>query len=305
MFWMKVKMQIKAFLCVAGGCLGFFLLQTGLNISYGQNVTANQNVSDALICSQMIKLAERAKRIPRGLLEAIARVESGRLVPDQRLTRPWPWTVTAQGSGKFYPNREAALAAIEQFQRDGVNNIDIGCMQVNFLYHGNSFDSYDEILDPVNNVAYATELLFSLFQRHRNWDQAVRFYHSSDPEKHNNYLARVVDAWQRYEEPVPLPLKLSPEVQKIEQERAILEQTQEIEPQRRRNLNPLAEENELTLKSKLFSDSLRRTLKVETLSEAKRRSPPNRTTLRNAEESNRPISGKNATFFLDTLDEAF
>jgi hypothetical protein len=306
MFWTKNNPALRKALFFASVPFGLCFL---FPLKGHSQQEVRSSVDDTLICSQMIELAERSKRIPRGLLEAIARVESGKLVPDLRLTKPWPWTVTADGVGKFYPTKQGALAAIEQFKRDGIDNIDVGCMQVNLLYHGDGFASYNEALDPINNVAYATEFLFALFQRHRNWDQAVRFYHSSDPEKHNNYLANVVDAWQSYDEPVPLPLKLSPDAQRIEQERLAFEKAQEQNLQnlssRKTTKNPLAKENEVILKSKLFADRLRRSNRIIPKEDKDAIARARRERFENQDDRSRIKPGKNPRGFIDALEESF
>ena len=57
------------------------------------------DASAASLCQAAILDAERSLKLPKGLLPAIARVESGR--PDPRTGRvlPWPWTIDVEGNG--------------------------------------------------------------------------------------------------------------------------------------------------------------------------------------------------------------
>ena len=169
------------------------------NMAFGQeqvNISAQEGRGDKEICAYMVDLAEKAKRIPEGLLQAIALVESGRK-QGQAAKTAWPWTVTTPRGGKFFETRAQALKEVEGLRVDGKTNIDIGCMQVNLFYHGRGFGSLQEALSPVNNVAYATEFLVSLYRRYDNWGDAVKHYHSSDPQKNNYYLQKVIAAWRQ------------------------------------------------------------------------------------------------------------
>ena len=161
-----------------------------------QGGDASESRDDATICIELTQLAERTRRFPKGLLYAIARVESGRQVRVDSTPAPWPWTVTVGGEGRYYDSKDEAVKAVEQLQRDGRSNIDVGCMQVNLHHHGRAFSSVAEAIDPVNNVAYATEYLVVLYKRYNNWEEAIKYYHSSDPGKHNYYLARVKRVWE-------------------------------------------------------------------------------------------------------------
>ncbi len=145
----------------------------------------------SIACGQAISAAESLTEIPQHLLHAIALVESG-ISPGAGKSRvPWPWTVMAQGRGRYFRNRADAVAEVRDLLRQGVFNIDVGCMQVNLRYHGLAFQSLEEAFDPVVNVAYAARFLQDLHGRHGNWDAAVKHYHSATPRLHNRYRTKV------------------------------------------------------------------------------------------------------------------
>lgn len=148
------------------------------------------------ICPALIEQAEQARNIPQHLLLAISIAESGRGDRATGERFPWPWTVMAEGQGRYFSSKAEALAHIRALQARGVRNIDVGCMQVNLQYHGNNFASVEDALDPVNNVAYATAFLVDLRQDLHSWTKAVKFYHSATVARHTPYRAKVYDIWE-------------------------------------------------------------------------------------------------------------
>ena len=87
------------------------------------------------ICAAVISEVEPQWRIPDKLLYAISVVETGRWDTETEQNFAWPWTVTAEGKGRYFATKETAIRAVEQLQMRGVSNIDVGCMQVNLRYH--------------------------------------------------------------------------------------------------------------------------------------------------------------------------
>jgi hypothetical protein len=148
------------------------------------------------LCAAAIAETERQSRIPARLLAAVATVESGRWDKAARKSVSWPWTVTAEGEGKFFVTREKAIRAVRIMRRAGIRNIDVGCMQINLAYHPNAFASLNDAFDPIENAAYAAVLLASLRVNKRSWLRAVQFYHSSNPERQARYGDKVFKAWR-------------------------------------------------------------------------------------------------------------
>ena len=151
---------------------------------------------DHALCTRSIDAAERARQIPRFLMQAIAQVESGRWSAADEANLAWPWTVYAEGRGRYLPSKAEAIAEVEALIRRGVRNIDVGCMQVNLHYHGRAFASLEEAFDPVHNVAYATSFLVDLRRSTRSWTAAVKSYHSRTRKLHIPYRKKVYQAWR-------------------------------------------------------------------------------------------------------------
>lgn len=149
------------------------------------------NVAPDALCHHAVTAAEELTGIPQDLMRAISLVESGIFLPEAGGRVAWPWTVMAQGRGRYFRTREDAVEAVRGLLKAGVANIDVGCMQVNLQYHGLAFSSLEEAFDPVTNVAYAASFLLDLKNRHGNWDKAVRHYHSATPARNQPYRRKV------------------------------------------------------------------------------------------------------------------
>lgn len=147
------------------------------------------------ICAQEIARAEAHRGIPAGLLSSIALAESGRWRDAHTATIAWPWTVMAEGKGRFFQSRAKAEAALRELADRSVTNVDVGCMQVNMRYHGDAFASSGAALDPARNVAYAADFLLRLKRRHGTWVQAVGHYHSANRTYNRPYMLRVFTYW--------------------------------------------------------------------------------------------------------------
>jgi hypothetical protein len=146
-------------------------------------------------CRAAARLAEHEMGIAPGLLAAIAQVESGRRDPQQGSSGPWPWTVSAEGQGRYFETKEEAVAHVRKLQARGVQLIDVGCMQVNLLHHPAAFAGLEEAFDPVANARYAARFLKELQATRNDWMLAASHYHSQTPARAEAYRARIASAW--------------------------------------------------------------------------------------------------------------
>jgi hypothetical protein len=148
------------------------------------------------LCGPSITAAEDSARLPQNLLEAIAEVESGRPDPSTRRLQPWPWTINAEGVGAFFASKAEAIAAVRTLQARGVRSIDVGCMQVNLMFHPTAFASLEEAFDPHANASYAARFLNALHAGTRDWSGAIGAYHSQTQALGDEYRRRVLALWQ-------------------------------------------------------------------------------------------------------------
>ncbi len=152
---------------------------------------------DTLLCLKEAVRLEKRERIRPNLLSAIALVESGRYFKQYPTGIPWPWTVTAEGKGTFYDSKEEALAAVRALMEKGVENIDVGCMQINLKYHPDAFDSLEDAFSPSKNVAYAADFLKRNYQETKSWGEAATRYHSRNVRKAFKYEDKLLETWNR------------------------------------------------------------------------------------------------------------
>jgi Transglycosylase SLT domain len=160
--------------------------------------------SPSALCRGAITAAERALGVPDRLMQAIGVVESGR--PDERGgVTAWPWTINVEGTGYIFDTKAEAIAAVNSYRAQGARSIDVGCMQVNLLHHGDAFASLEQAFDPVANARYAAEFLQRLLAQTGSWPRAAAGYHSMTPDVGADYARKVLAVWARpgLGEPVP------------------------------------------------------------------------------------------------------
>lgn len=147
--------------------------------------------ADWRLCRAAVREAERGTQLPPNLLASIARVESGRRNPDTGEFAPWPWTINAEGQGKFFRTKAEAIAEVRALQARGVRSIDVGCMQINLMFHPQAFASLEDAFDPRANARYAVRFLTELNSTRNNWSQSAANYHSNTAEIAQAYQRRV------------------------------------------------------------------------------------------------------------------
>jgi hypothetical protein len=143
-------------------------------------------------CSAALAAAETRHATLPGLLAAIAKAESGRPIPPLRGLQPWPWAINADGAARYFDSKPAAVAWTRLALARGVQQIDVGCMQINLQSHPAAFRDLDEAFDPGANTDYAARFLLALRDdAGGNWYAATGFYHSRTPELAADYRERV------------------------------------------------------------------------------------------------------------------
>jgi len=154
----------------------------------GQNWAEAQSVQ----CGNAIRVAERRVDTAPGLLAAIAKAESGRPVPPMPGLQPWPWVVNADRAAVYFDSKAAAVVWTKLALARGVQQLDVGCMQVNLQSHPGAFRDLDDAFDPAANADYAARFLRRLRDdAGGDWMTAVGFYHSRTPLLAADYRARV------------------------------------------------------------------------------------------------------------------
>lgn len=140
------------------------------------------------LCDRAAVQAARDTGVPLETLLALTRTETGRGRPGA--TRPWPWAVNRGGQGAWFATRADAAEAVAQALEGGETNIDIGCFQLNYRWHGDAFATVDAMFDPLPNARYAARFLLSLYSETGDWRSAAGAFHSRRPAEAAAYLDR-------------------------------------------------------------------------------------------------------------------
>lgn len=139
-------------------------------------------------CEAEILAAARAHGVPPGILHSVGLTETG------RKGALYPYALNIEGRTVFAKSRSEALREFERARAEGKSLIDLGCMQINYKYHGAEFSSVTAMFDPHANVDYAARFLARLHARHETWTMAVARYHAgpnNDPAQ-KRYVCRVI-----------------------------------------------------------------------------------------------------------------
>ena len=136
-------------------------------------------------CILASKKYEKIYNLPENLLLSVALTESGKKADNGEFIS-WPWTVNVKGKGKYFKNKNDAVNFVKKYTNRGRKNIDLGCMQVNYMYHPKAFGSFQEAFDPDKNVEWSAKTLNTLYNKFGTWREAVGYYHSYRTTKRKN-----------------------------------------------------------------------------------------------------------------------
>ena len=152
----------------------------------------------AAACEWAAMTAAQEMGVPVDILATLTLTETGRR--RDGLVRPWAWSVNAEGAGSWFDDPAEALAFAQDRIDQGRLNLDVGCFQLNYRWHGQNFPSVVEMFDPLENARYAARFVRDLYAETGDWRRAAGAFHSRTPVYANKYLARFDDlraAFQR------------------------------------------------------------------------------------------------------------
>jgi hypothetical protein len=128
-------------------------------------------------CTQAIQKIHTQEAIPKDILTAVALTETG--VMQKGHLEPYPWAINVEGKGFLFSTKQKAIDAVNAYLKQGKTSIDIGCMQLNWYWHGQKFGhSVDKAFDPQTNIMVGAQYIKEHFKTYKNWDKAVARYHS-------------------------------------------------------------------------------------------------------------------------------
>ena len=101
-----------------------------------------------------------------------------------------------KGKGKFFESKASVLKYVKSHIKKGKKNIDMGCMQVNYMYHPKAFSNLSLAFDPETNVKWSANLIKNLYDKYGSYKDAVGYYHSYRTIKKNKYSSKVFNTWR-------------------------------------------------------------------------------------------------------------
>lgn len=151
--------------------------------TFDQALAAPENA-----CERHIIAAAQRYEIPVGVLYAVGLAETGRNGSLQ------PYALNVAGKAVFPSSRHAAIELFRRYYDQGERLIDIGCMQINYQYHGKKFAGLESMFNPRENVAYAARFLAELRRSEGNWAMAVARYHAGpdNDAAQKRYICKVI-----------------------------------------------------------------------------------------------------------------
>ena len=145
----------------------------------------------AAACEWAAMTAAAEMGVPPDILGALTLTETGRR--RDGVVRPWAWSVNAEGAGSWFEDPAEALAFAQDRIDQGRPNLDIGCFQLNYRWHGENFPSVVEMFDPLENARYAARFVRDLYAETGDWRRAAGAFHSRTAVHADRYLARFDD----------------------------------------------------------------------------------------------------------------
>lgn len=180
------------------------------NFGYDSSAVAisdlSLNHSNIGLCAAHTRHHERHNNMPKHLLTAISKVESGQYHRATKQFNAWPWTINVNGTGYRFATKTEAVHQVSQLMARGVKNIDIGCMQVNLRHHPKAFHDIEAAFDPHTNIEYGARYLTALKSDLGSWHKAVAYYHSTNVTRHVPYRNKVYDMWRQEHQRPPAAL---------------------------------------------------------------------------------------------------
>lgn len=176
------------------------LFSTAIAAHEDKNLAAvNGYYLDSSLCLAAARKAGSEYGVSYDLLRTVSAVESGKWSGLHNTFVAWPWTINVNGKGYYFDSKEEAVKAVKKFQAQGYESIDVGCMQVNLMYHGDAFASVEDAFDPLQNVRYGAKFLRSLYSRYGgSWEKAAKRYHSSNVKEDGIYIGRLLKRFESY-----------------------------------------------------------------------------------------------------------
>jgi hypothetical protein len=128
------------------------------------------------------------------LLYAITLEESGTLDSNGKILRPWPYQLHIKGKTLRFNSQKEAAQQIEQWEKAGIRNYDIGPLQINRRWHGHRVEHPSDLLNVSRSLHLAAYLLAETLQLSgSDKELGIGRYRSRHEDEARAYARRIQD----------------------------------------------------------------------------------------------------------------
>lgn len=142
----------------------------------------------AEVCEWAAQQAAQELGVPMDIMGALTLTETGRRMDG--VVRPWAWSANSEGEGTWFDDPQSAIAFAQDRVDQGRTNLDIGCFQLNYRWHGENFTGVAQMFDPLENARYAARFVSQLYSEMGDWRAAAGAFHSRTQANAQKYLRR-------------------------------------------------------------------------------------------------------------------
>ncbi|QCO55693.1 lytic transglycosylase domain-containing protein [Pseudorhodobacter turbinis] len=169
--------------------------------------------SPSMLCESAAQYAATETGVPLSILRAVTLAETGRTNQQEDRFAAWPWAVQSGNKGNWFADAPSAISYVNGLMAQGTRNIDVGCFQLNFRWHGQAFPNIETMFSPRDNALYAAQFLQRLYAETGDWRQAVGHYHSRSEPRAQAYVSRLKTLYEAHLAAAP-PVR-QPQVRKV------------------------------------------------------------------------------------------
>jgi len=167
------------------GGIAIMMVPIAMVMSLGAVTVRSAEAAPSPTCTAQLLKTERTLDMPRGLLLAVALVESG------QDGAPQAYAVGVRGRSVYSADAARASSYLRDRRGNVRTNVTAGCMQLSVTHHRENFRPLERILDPEANVLYAARFLKRLRAEEGSWGRAVARYQGGTHTQQRDYVCKV------------------------------------------------------------------------------------------------------------------
>lgn len=145
-------------------------------------------------CDRIVEQAAQRHNVPAGLMSAMSRALLAKTDRPQMMPNS-PWTISLGSNVVAYDSAAEMEAQLENLIMEGEEDLNLGCMQLNLIWHGDHFYSLQDMINPEHSAEYAASVLSDLHNEYGSWQRAIRIFHgdTNETERYVKSVLRLYD----------------------------------------------------------------------------------------------------------------